>query len=266
VSGGILDIALRPGGARARLRVAQRPDGALEAAVVEGEPEAAVAALRAALLLDVDTGPFAERVRDDPLLGEIVRRRPGMRPVGRGTVAQSLVMAMAGQLITWREAAAIERRVVRRASPAQDRGVPATPPDRAALAALSPAQLATCGLTSSRATVLLRLLRGLDPEALRRHDSAAVAARLGRERGVGAWSAAVVGLYGLGRLDLGLVGDLGLLRLLGRRLGRRATVEETADLLRGYGEWAGLASLYLLSHPLASASGSSRAARAAVRG
>jgi 3-methyladenine DNA glycosylase/8-oxoguanine DNA glycosylase len=129
------------------------------------------------------------------------------------------------------------------------------PPTRAELAALSPAEIAACGMSSSRAAALARVLRILDPEALTGNDSPAVAARLGRERGLGPWSVGVVGLYGLGRLDLGLVGDLGLMRLASRLHGRPADVAATAALLAPHGEWAGLASLYLLSHPWAGAPG-----------
>jgi len=251
--GGVVELALRPAGVPALVQVAQRPDGALEARVTEGDPEAVVAELRACLLLDADTGPFPDRFRDDPLVGGLVRRRPGMRPLRRGTVAQALVAATAGQLVSWREAAAIERRVVARAAPA--RGGLRMPPTRRELAALSPSDLVACGLAPSRARTLARVLRTLDPETLHAHDSATVATRLGRERGLGAWSAGVVALRGLGRLDLGLVGDLGLVRLLSRVHGRPASAADTAKLLSAYGEWQGLASLYLLALPLASAGG-----------
>jgi 3-methyladenine DNA glycosylase/8-oxoguanine DNA glycosylase len=56
----------------------------------------------------------------------------------------------------------------------------------------------------------------------------------------------VIALYGLGRFDQGLVGDLGLVKLSSRLSGRPATVEDTRELLAAYGEWAGLASVYLL--------------------
>src|SRR5205085_2091590 len=75
----------------------------------------------------------------------------------------------------------------------------------------------------------------------------AVAARLRRERGLGPWSVGVVCLEGLGRTERGLVGDLGLIKLLGALEQRRVEAEETAALLEPYGEWAGLASVYLLA-------------------
>lgn len=245
---GVLEIALPAG----RARVRQLADGVLRVQVAEGDPGAVVAQVRAALLLDADTSPFVAAARRDPLIGQLVARAPGLRPVRRGTVTQALVAALAGQLITWREASAIESRIVRRA--AARSGDLRTPPGRTELAALSAAELTACGLSPSRASTLARIVRTLDPEALARHDSAAVAARLGRERGLGAWSVGVVGLYGLGRLDLGLVGDLGLLRLASRVLGRRAEPADTAELLAPFGEWAGLASLHLLRHPWASTS------------
>jgi 3-methyladenine DNA glycosylase/8-oxoguanine DNA glycosylase len=76
----------------------------------------------------------------------------------------------------------------------------------------------------------------------------AVVRRLERERGLGPWSAGVVCLEGLGRFEHGLVGDLGLVKLVRALRGRHAVETwETAELLEPYGEWAGLASVYLLA-------------------
>jgi 3-methyladenine DNA glycosylase/8-oxoguanine DNA glycosylase len=73
------------------------------------------------------------------------------------------------------------------------------------------------------------------------------AARLVRESRIGPWSVGVVCLEGLGRYERGLVGDLGLVKLLSRLRGRWVEGWETAELLEPYGEWAGLASVYMLS-------------------
>jgi 3-methyladenine DNA glycosylase/8-oxoguanine DNA glycosylase len=71
--------------------------------------------------------------------------------------------------------------------------------------------------------------------------------RIERERGLGPWSAGVVCLEGLGRFEHGLVGDLGLVKLLRALRGRPVEGWETAELLEPYGDWAGLASVYLLA-------------------
>jgi DNA-3-methyladenine glycosylase II len=246
-----VEIALRAGDRPARAIVDQRADGSLAVTVAEGDPETVAHEVRDVLLLDLDTTPFRERHADDPLLGEQLRRRPGLRPVRRGTVTQALVAALAGQLITSREASAIEWRIAARAAPAC--GELRLPPTRAEIAALSAAELAACGLSPSRAATLARVVRTLDPESLRGHATGAVSSRLRRERGLGAWSAGVAAIWGLGRFDLGLVGDLGLIRLASRLHGRPATAEDTADLLAPFGPWAGLASLHLLAHPWAAA-------------
>jgi 3-methyladenine DNA glycosylase/8-oxoguanine DNA glycosylase len=91
------------------------------------------------------------------------------------------------------------------------------------------------------------LTRSVELERLKGQTTAAVADRLERERGLGPWSVGVVCLQGLGRFERGLEGDLGLVRLLGTMRGRRVEGWETAELLEPYGEWAGLASVYLLA-------------------
>ena len=74
-----------------------------------------------------------------------------------------------------------------------------------------------------------------------------VVRRIVEERTLGPWSAGVICLEGLGRYEHGLVGDLGLIKLCTRLLGREATPADTAELLAPYGEWQGLASVYLLA-------------------
>ena len=70
--------------------------------------------------------------------------------------------------------------------------------------------------------------------------------RLLRERGIGPWSVGVIALEGLGRYDHGLVGDLGLVKLLASMRGRPVEAGETAALLSPYEEWQGLAGQLLM--------------------
>ena len=70
--------------------------------------------------------------------------------------------------------------------------------------------------------------------------------RLGRERGIGPWSVGVIALEGLGRYDHGLIGDLGLVKLLSSLRGSWVEAGETAELLAPYEEWQGLAGLFLM--------------------
>src|SRR6266581_1582036 len=134
----------------------------------------------------------------------------------------------------------------------QSRAVAATdlsePPTTSALAAAAPYELRRLGLHERRGAAIVRLCRSLELERLHDLPTEAVVRRIERERGLGPWSAGVVCLEGLGRFEHGLVGDLGLVKLV-RALSGRQAVEtwETAELLEPYGEWAGLASVYLLT-------------------
>jgi 3-methyladenine DNA glycosylase/8-oxoguanine DNA glycosylase len=162
------------------------------------------------------------------------------------TVAQALLRAFCGQLIEAKSARKLEQKIIRTLCAGGCEQLHVAPTTRE-LGTLAPSELRGQGLHARRAASLVRLCRSLELERLHEVPTAAVAARLERERGLGPWSVGVVCLQGLGRYDYGLVGDLGLVKLL--RALRRRPVEgwETAELLEPYGEWAGLASVYMLA-------------------
>jgi len=220
----------------------QRPDGVV---CLRATGEEALDQLRVCLGIDDDHTPFVLRFQRDPLLGTTVRRLRGLRPVRLATVAHALLRALCGQLILASEARAMERRIVRAATDRRD-GL-SIPPATADLARFSPAELRRLGLHARRGATLARLTRSIELQRLKDEPTDAVADRLLRERGLGPWSLGVVCLEGLGRFERGLEGDLGLVKLLGAMRGRRVDGWETAELLEPYGEWAGLASVYLLA-------------------
>jgi 3-methyladenine DNA glycosylase/8-oxoguanine DNA glycosylase len=226
------------------VRAWQSPDGTVS---IRGPREAAER-MRWILALDDDHSNFLRSVRDDRLLGRASRELRGLRPIRVGSVAQALLRALCGQLIEAKRARALERKLIRSATSAGPESLhPA--PSCADLARSSAAELRAAGLHTRRAAALLRICRSLELERLHDVPTAAVAARLERERCLGPWTVGVVCLEGLGRCDYGLVGDLGLVKLLTELRGGGARVEtgETAELLQPYGEWAGLASVYLIA-------------------
>jgi 3-methyladenine DNA glycosylase/8-oxoguanine DNA glycosylase len=235
---GVLTCAFEDGIAHAW----QKPTGAIG---IHAENDSAVERLRFVLALDDDHSEFLRRFADDPLLGEAVRQLRGLRPLRVPTVAGALLKALCGQLIQASVARDLERTIVRATSPRLDRL--ALPPTAGTLAARSPADLRRLGLHARRAATLVRLCRSLDLERLRAVPVDTAAARLLREPGLGPWSVGVIALQGLGSYERGLVGDLGLLKLCKALRGRWVEVDETAELLAPYGEWQGLASVYLLS-------------------
>ncbi|HEY3543475.1 MAG TPA: hypothetical protein VGK79_13135 [Gaiellaceae bacterium] len=225
------------------VRAWQSPDGTI---TVRARTEAGVERLRWTLALDDDHSDFLRAVRHDPMLGSASRALRGLRPVRLTTVAQSLLRAFCGQLIEAKRARRMEQSIIRTLCAPVAENLHAAPTTRD-LAALAPSQLRAMGLHTRRAAALVRLCRTLELERLHHATTPVVAARLGRERGLGPWSIGVVCLEGLGRYDYGLVGDLGLVKLLRELRGREVEGWETAELLAPYGEFAGLASVYMLA-------------------
>jgi len=212
------------------------PDGTV---LVRASSETALGEARFVLAVDDDTGEFQRRFARDALLGPTVHALHGLRVARRATVTHAVVKALCGQLVQSSRAREIERAIVRAC------GEPV--PTRESIGRLSPARLCACGLTASRASTLTRLTRTIDLEALRTAPPERSLAVLGRERGIGPWSIGVIALQGLGRFDVGLVADLGLVKLLAALRGRWPAPEETAQLLEPYDEWQGLASVFLLA-------------------
>jgi 3-methyladenine DNA glycosylase/8-oxoguanine DNA glycosylase len=224
-------------------RAWQSRDGTV---TIRSESAEAAEKLRWALALDDDHSAFLRRIADDPLLGRASKHLRGLRPLRTATVAQALLRAVCGQLIDSKTARSLERRVIRALAPVDGNGC-CEPPSTAALAGVAPFELRRLGLHERRGAAVVRLCRSLDLERLHDLPTDAVVRRIERERGLGPWSAGVVCLEGLGRFEHGLVGDLGLVKLLRALRGRAVDGWETAELLEPYGEWAGLASVYLLA-------------------
>ena len=238
-----------------RLQCALNVEGRIEHAVAWQEPngvvgiraesEGGLAQVRFVLGVDDDHSEFLRRFADDHFLRRPVRVFRGLRPMRLPTVAHALLRALCGQLIESRRARAIERRIVRACTAERD-GLHA-PPTRDDLASFAAAELRRHGLHARRAATLVRLCGSTDLEKLRELPTVAAAERLERERGLGPWSVGVICLEGLGRFERGIARDLGLVKLCSALRGRWVEAWETDELLEPYGEWAGLASVYLLA-------------------
>jgi 3-methyladenine DNA glycosylase/8-oxoguanine DNA glycosylase len=208
--------------------------------------------MRFALGVDVEVAPFLKRFGLDPAIGGSVRRRPWLRVLRRPEPFEALAWAICEQLIEYRRAAAIERRIVfelgRRVGALHDLPAPST------LAAAPPALLQSFDLGAGRAQALVRAaaevasgrveLNGGDLEHGWR--------RLRAIRGIGSWTIEMLALHGQGREEQVPAGDLGLLRSVGGLLGDgdpRAFAEEAEvrSFFEPYGEWKGLAAAHLLA-------------------
>ena len=242
VRDGTLTTTLRVDGRAEVATARQLVDGRL---LLRAESIEGLDRLRFVLAVDNDHSEFLRRFAHDPLIGEATRAFRGMRVLRLPTVAQALLRAFCGQLIETRRARQLEYRIVRAMCDRVGGTDLTAPASGATLAAVAPSRLRQLGLHARRAAALVRICRAIDLERLHALPTEVVAERLGRERGVGPWTVGVVCLEGLGRPERGLVGDLSLVKLMSDLRGRWVEGPETAELLEPYGEWAGLASVYL---------------------
>lgn len=246
--GGVLELVYAVADGTAAASVWQTRDGGVHARVRAHEQAVAHDRLRTLLRVDLNLAPFLAFARRDPLLRPLESRMKGHRPLLLGSPPQALVRGVCGQLVRSSDAIRFEHRVVRGLRPGASGLL--DPPTADELRRVHPARFEQAGLSPGRA---LTLRRGalLDWSALAAAPTTAAAARLLDVRGIGPWTAATVLLYGLGRMERGLAGDLALIRLCSALDGRPADVGDTQRLLDRYGEWAGPASIWLLAHPLA---------------
>ena len=242
--GGVLDMVYPVvTGGTALARVWQGGDGRLHARIDADDDAAAHDRLRAILGVGLDTREFLRMAASDPLLAPLAPRLRGLRPMRVSTPAHALLRALCGQLVRTSDAVRFERRLIGTLG-RPERGLRMAP-DAATLASAHPAVIERAGLSPRRAVVLTRAARRLNLDALATDPGARAVARITREPGLGPWTAGVLMVYGYGRHDQGLVGDLALVRLA-EALG----VESDVELVEPYGPWQGLASIWLMHHPV----------------
>jgi 3-methyladenine DNA glycosylase/8-oxoguanine DNA glycosylase len=256
---GVLERLLHQGEEPVLVRVAQtQPDRVMigARARTRAAAEHGIARMRFALALDEDVRPFLRRFAGDPLIGRSLRMRPWLRVSRRPDPFEALVMAICEQLIEYRRAAAIERRVVGalgRRWVAWDGGhsTLADLPEVGVLAGTSPALLQSFDLAGSRAIALIRAAREVARGRIDLHSPEHERGwrRLRAIPGIGSWTVEMLALRGQGRNDQLPAGDLGLLKLVGRLLGGGdpqavAQEDEVRRVFAPYGEYAGLAAAH----------------------
>jgi AraC family transcriptional regulator of adaptative response / DNA-3-methyladenine glycosylase II len=213
--------------------------------------DAGEAARRCAALLDLALDPAAvlAALGEDPVVGPLVRARPGLRLPGTVDPAELAVRAVIGQQVSVAGAATVAGRLA--LAHGEALGVPVGAvthafPSPAALAAADPASLpmprsrgrAIVGLAAVLAAGDVDLRPGADPEA-------AEAALLALP-GIGPWTAAYVRMRALGDRDAFPAADLGLRRAL-ERLGRDGSPRAALALAEAWRPLRAMAAQHLWS-------------------
>ena len=218
----------------------------------DADLEEAIRRIRNAIAVDDDLVRFYRRFAGDGLLGPLIRRMPWYRVRRCPNPWEAFAWAVTEQLIESRDAAAIQRRIVRRwgmvlTGPAGTRPL-ADIPGPEVVAALAPAELVACDLAPKRALALVKAAREV---ASGRCDPADPAddPRLLAISEIGPWTMQCLALNGRGDLDSLPAGDLAYLKLVGHLagLGRRATVVEVEDFYAPYAPYRGFAGKLMLA-------------------
>jgi DNA-3-methyladenine glycosylase II len=210
--------------------------------------DAAHDALVNMLGLRIDPAPFEAAVRDDPLLGPVVARRPGLRVIQSATVFEALTWAIIGQQINLSFAIALRRTFIGLAGRAHSSGLWCYP-EAADVARLDLEQLTSRKFSGAKAETLLRFARLVADGALsldRADDAAAVGERLLAVKGIGPWTVNYALLRGWGYADCSLHGDVAVRNAIGRlRATERPGLREAETFLEAYRPHRTMAAAYL---------------------
>lgn len=218
----VLDVRLTPAAALCQVEA----DGPLSAPALAQVDDA----LLNILGLRIDPAPFLAFARDDPLLGALARRQPGLRIVQSGTIFEALTWAIIGQQINLTFAIALRRTFILQAGRRHSSGLWCYPEARQA-ARLDAQELTSRKFSRSKADTVLRLAGLVESGALvleRGADAGAISAALLAIKGIGPWTVNYALLRGYGYADCSLHGDVAIRAALQQLLGE----EHKPDMAR----------------------------------
>lgn len=185
----------------------------------EGDPARAIGVVRRMLGTSRSVPRFDRAAARIAWLRDLARRMRGVKPPRYASLWEACVNAIVFQQISLLAASAILRRtVIALGAPLHVEGIELYAfPSAATLLGTPDDALRAGGLSASKIATLRRvaaaLLAGdLDEAQLEHQTTAAAAATLCAIKGVGAWTAALILLRGLGRLDLFPPSDSGVAR------------------------------------------------------
>lgn len=207
--------------------------------------------LHRVLGLGVDPGPLARVADSDPRLRPAAEALRGMRPPRFVDLFEAFARVVPFQQLSLDAGVATVGRLVERfGEPLEHDGRRLHAfPTASALARANTRALRACGLSSAKAQTLRHVARAIESGDLVEDQVHAMATRdalaaLVQLPGIGPWSASVVLLRGLGRLDVFPPGDVGAVRGLSAMTHARPGAAQTRIIER-FGDLRGY--LYFLS-------------------
>ncbi|HNA83227.1 MAG TPA: AlkA N-terminal domain-containing protein [Thiobacillaceae bacterium] len=212
---------------------------------------------RRMLGLDQPIAGFVAAFRLHPLLGPLIRDRPGLRVPLAASPFEALTWAIAGQQISVHAAVTVRRRLILGAGARHSSGLWCYPDERG-VARMREPELRLAGYSGAKARALRALSHALLTEPLPEQawdgkgetDPVRVEAlrtRLLAIPGIGPWTADYALLRGFGWLDGSLHGDAAVRRKLQQLLGRAGKVDAAAARawLAEFSPWRALVAAHL---------------------
>jgi DNA-3-methyladenine glycosylase II len=241
------------GGVPVVLEVAFGADAARCTVDADGDVAQVLPAARDALLnilgLRIDPAAFAAFVCDDPVLGPVVARQPGLRIVQSATIFEALTWAIIGQQINLPFAISLRRTFIGLAGRPHASGLWCYP-EAQDVARLALDDLTSRKFSRAKAETLLRFA-GLvaDGEVALDRDRPVGEAveELLAIKGIGPWTVNYALLRGYGYPDCSLEGDVAIRTAFHRLLGgeERPGIAATEKLLARYAPHRTMAAAYL---------------------
>jgi DNA-3-methyladenine glycosylase II len=211
--------------------------------------EMAKDALRNVLGLRIDPATFAAFAHDDPVLGPVLARHPGLRIVQSATVFEALTWAIIGQQINLTFAISLRRTLIKLAGRPHSSGLWCYP-EAHDVARLALDDLTSRKFSGAKAETLLRVARMAVDGSLsleRTRAASQVSQELLAIKGIGPWTVNYVLLRGYGYADCSLEGDVAVRTALHKLTGspQRPTLMEAQRLLARYAPHRTMAAAYL---------------------
>jgi DNA-3-methyladenine glycosylase II len=210
-----------------------------------GVDAALVRTLRRMLGMEVDPRPLRRLVEGEPRLHPIVEALRGMRPPRFPTLFEAFASVVPFQQVSLDAGVAVVGRLVERWGPSieYDGDRIHAFPAASAIADGGLSALSACGMSARKAQTLQNAARaiesgGVTEEKLARMDSGEASRLLTDLPGIGPWSAALILLRGMGRLDVFPPGDVGVARGLGELL-RLPPGRSLTRIIERFGEYPG---------------------------
>ncbi|MHA7277016.1 DNA-3-methyladenine glycosylase family protein [Arthrobacter sp. HLT1-21] len=172
------------------------------------------ATIRRWLDLDADLEKVTGAFDPDPLLGPLVRRRPGLRAVGYPEPFEAAIMTVLGQQVSVAAAGTFGGRLASAYGIPGDAGLTTFPTPELLAAAPAEALRSAVGVTRTRGATVQHVARAFCDGLTLHGDPVAVRKALLALPGIGPWSADYLAVRVLGDRDAFTPGDLVLRRAM----------------------------------------------------